>query len=357
MGFIVQQFENEEFYVAVDFDGECPLFDAACVVFSIGRKMLDLALAHVPMCDKVLSGHPCGRSYLTLNGVRTLCRKSKSKQSRLFRDWFETVVVSSLYSKEDIESSEPSFIDGSLCNSPKCEHVDYEDESDSCVSSSVHLQDTDRPNSLVKHFNSNAFKVRVIVKDDAPWFVSKDVCDCLCIANSRDAVSRLDADEKGVGKADTLGGSQDMTMISESGLYALIMRSNKPEAKSFRKWVTSEVLPAIRKTGMYVPQHVMDRISVLEQMVLELRDALPVQNQKISFRTARDVCEELGLDVVDTTFKFIVSSYMKNICDQHHERETYSRGFNGIRVFPSWVTDEFVSMYRSNPKILDPYLP
>ena len=352
----MRQFENEEFYVAVDCDGEWPLFDAACVVFSIGRKMLDLALAHVPVCDKVLSEHPCGRSYLTLDGVRTLCRKSKSKQSRRFRDWFETVVVSSLSLKDDIESSELSVTEESLCHSPKCEHV-HEDESDSFESSSVHLQDIDRPNNLVKHFNSNAFKVRVIVKDDSPWFVAKDVCDCLGISNSRDAVSRLDADEKGVGKADTLGGSQDMTMISESGLYALIMRSNKPEAKSFRKWVTSEVLPDIRKTGMYVPQHVMDRISVLEQMVLEIRDALPVQNQKVSFKTARDVCEELGLDVVDTTFKFIVSSYMKNLCDQHPERETYSRGFNGIRVFPSWVTDEFVSMYRSNPKILDPYLP
>ena len=183
------------------------------------------------------------------------------------------------------------------------------------------------------------------------------MCDCLGIANSRDAVSRLDDDEKGVGKADTLGGGQDMTMISESGLYALIMRSNKPEAKPFRKWVTSEVLPTIRKTGMYVPQHVLDRIAVLEQMVLEIRDVLPVQNQQASFRTARDVCEELGLDVVDTTFKFIVSSYMKNLCDQHPERDTYSRGFNGIRVFPSWVTDEFISMYRINPKILDPYLP
>lgn len=357
MGFAVQQFENEVFYVAVDYDGDRPLFDAACVVFSIGRKMLDLALARVPMCDKVLPEHPCGRSYLTLNGVRTLCRKSKSKQSRRFRDWFETVVVSSLSSKDCIEISKPSVSDELLCKSPKCEHVDHEDERASLESSSVYLQDTDKSKNLVRHFNSNAFNVRVLVKDDAPWFVAKDVCDCLGISNSRDAVSRLDADEKGVGKADTLGGCQDMTVISESGLYALIMRSTKPEAKPFRKWVTSEVLPTIRKTGMYVPKHVMDRIAVLEQMVLEIRDALPVQNQKISFRTARDVCEELGLDVVDTTFKFIVSSYMKNLCDQHPERETYSRGFNGIRVFPSWVTDEFVSMYRSNPKILDPYLP
>ena len=92
-------------------------------------------------------------------------------------------------------------------------------------------------------FQNAGFKVRVIMRDSEPWFVAKDVCECLDLANSRDAVSRLDDDEKGVGKADTPGGSQDMMLISESGLYTLVMRSNKPDAKVFRKWVTSEVLP------------------------------------------------------------------------------------------------------------------
>ena len=110
---------------------------------------------------------------------------------------------------------------------------------DSIVSNSMQL------------FADKGFKIRVIMRLGDPWFVAKDACDCLDLANSRDAVSRLDDDEKGVGKADTLGGSQDMMLISESGLYTLIMRSNKPEAKVFRKWVTSEVLPSIRKTGSY----------------------------------------------------------------------------------------------------------
>jgi prophage antirepressor-like protein len=98
-----------------------------------------------------------------------------------------------------------------------------------------------------------ARKVRVVIRDGEPWFVAKDVCDILGLENNRDALSKmLDDDEKGVEKIYTLGGTQEMNIVSESGLYALIMRSNKPEAKVFRKWVTSVVLPSVRKTGRYL---------------------------------------------------------------------------------------------------------
>lgn len=99
-------------------------------------------------------------------------------------------------------------------------------------------------------FETNA--VRVVMQDDEPWFVAADVCRCLEIANPRDAVSRLDDDEKGVGIADTLGGRQSLNIVSESGLYALIFTSRLPAAKRFRRWVTAEVLPAIRRDGRYV---------------------------------------------------------------------------------------------------------
>ncbi|MBR0096813.1 MAG: Bro-N domain-containing protein, partial [Synergistaceae bacterium] len=92
-------------------------------------------------------------------------------------------------------------------------------------------------------FNENA--VRVIMKDDQPWFVAKDVCEILDIADAHTALRGLDSDEKDRQNLPTPGGEQDMSVINESGLYTLIMRSNKPEAKKFRKWVTSEVLPAI----------------------------------------------------------------------------------------------------------------
>lgn len=93
--------------------------------------------------------------------------------------------------------------------------------------------------------------VRVVMIADNPWFVAGDICAVLGIKNSRDALVRLDEDEKGVAITDTLGGRQEMNIISESGMYALIFRSRLPQAQRFRKWVTSEVLPSIRRAGLY----------------------------------------------------------------------------------------------------------
>ena len=110
-------------------------------------------------------------------------------------------------------------------------------------------------------FDFNEAPVRVMLRDEQPWFVAADVCRVLEIANSRDAIAALDEDERGVADADTLRSNvantdiripnRGMQIISESGLYALVFKSRKPEAKVFRKWVTSEVLPAIRQTGRY----------------------------------------------------------------------------------------------------------
>ncbi len=94
--------------------------------------------------------------------------------------------------------------------------------------------------------------VRIIARDGEPWFVAADVCRILELGNTGMAISRLDDDEKGVTNVDTLGGRQEMSIISESGLYALVFTSRKPEAKRFRKWVTGTVLPAIRRHGVYV---------------------------------------------------------------------------------------------------------
>lgn len=100
-------------------------------------------------------------------------------------------------------------------------------------------------------FDYRGSKVRTIVVDGQPWFVAKDVCDILDLGNVSHAVSRLDDDEKGIISNDTPGGRQDMLHVSEAGLYALILSSKKPEARNFRRWVTHEVLPEIRKTGFY----------------------------------------------------------------------------------------------------------
>ena len=100
-------------------------------------------------------------------------------------------------------------------------------------------------------FSFNGSPVATLEKDGGVWFVAKDVCRVLDHPNVSQVCSRLDDDEKGIHIMDTLGGLQEMVVINESGLYSLVLTSRKPEAKAFKKWVTSEVLPAIRKTGSY----------------------------------------------------------------------------------------------------------
>lgn len=101
-------------------------------------------------------------------------------------------------------------------------------------------------------FDYEGAAVRVVTQDGEPRFVLADICQVLDIANPRNATARLDDDEKGVHTMDTPGGAQEMTVINESGLYSLILTSRKEAAKRFKKWVTSEVLPAIRRDGGYM---------------------------------------------------------------------------------------------------------
>lgn len=89
--------------------------------------------------------------------------------------------------------------------------------------------------------------VRAVTLEGEPWFVAADVCRALGIGDSRTATARLDADEKGAVLIRTLGGEQKVTIISESGLYALVLSSRKPEAKAFKRWITHEVIPQDRR--------------------------------------------------------------------------------------------------------------
>ena len=100
-------------------------------------------------------------------------------------------------------------------------------------------------------FSFEAFSVRVTMRDGEPWFVAADVAEVLDYRNAPDMTRNLDDDEKGTQIVRTPGGQQELTTISESGLYSAILKSRKPEAKKFKKWVTAEVLPSIRKTGQY----------------------------------------------------------------------------------------------------------
>lgn len=119
-------------------------------------------------------------------------------------------------------------------------------------------------------------EIRSMMIDKEPWFVAADVCEILGISNNRDAVLKLEEDEKknGVAITDTVGRKNLATLINESGIYTLVFQSRKPEARAFRKWVTGEVLPNIRKHGFYMtPEVAMSaknvkrlRKQMLEQM-------------------------------------------------------------------------------------------
>lgn len=120
--------------------------------------------------------------------------------------------------------------------------------------------------------------VRTATVDGEPWFCLNDVCEVLLIASPRTVASRLEPDEKGyVCLTDAMGRERETTFVNESGLYAVILRSDKPEAKPFRKWVTSEVLPTIRKTGRYEaePQKPLSQLEMLAVMAQEA-----VKNEK-----------------------------------------------------------------------------
>lgn len=117
-------------------------------------------------------------------------------------------------------------------------------------------------NTEIQTFNFNSATLRTLTdENDDPWFVAKDVCDILGLENSRKATAELDTDEKNtVTISDGIPGNPNKTIISEPGLYKLIMRSRKTEAKEFQRWVTHEVLPSIRKHGIYATETTIDQI-------------------------------------------------------------------------------------------------
>ena len=155
------------------------------------------------------------------------------------------------------------------------------------------IQDT------LRVFDYNGKSIRTMEFNGQPWFVAIDVCNVLEIANSRDAVARLDEDEKNtVGLTDgNKRGNPNTAIVSESGLYSLILSSRKPEAKQFKRWITHEVIPSIRKTGGYIagqetlsPEELMAKALLVAKQTLAERDArinelstanseLTVQNQ------------------------------------------------------------------------------
>lgn len=140
--------------------------------------------------------------------------------------------------------------------------------------------------------NAEFGSIRTLTINGEPYFVGRDVAEILGYSNSRKALAdHVDEEDKGVTKCDTLGGTQEMTVINESGLYGLILGSKLPTARKFKRWVTSEVLPAIRRHGVYAVDEVLANPDMLIEALLqlkaereinqELKETVAVQNQQI----------------------------------------------------------------------------
>ena len=271
--------------------------------------------------------------------------------------------------------------------------------------------------------------IRIVMRDDQPWFVAKDVAACIDHSNATKMCDLCRDKDKIVVDVEELKtndllvlGNRGLTCISESGLYRILAKCNLPKCEPFENWVFDEVLPSIRKNGAYlspdvtqsVVMQVTDNVlhTVSNQLVTQITDsflsnkmipmvadcvlqkvgdrvtdavgkgidrkfsrgvlkALDEMNDKFqmlkdnlsslsehcsTYRTARDVCDEIRLDAEDRELKFAVSSLLLHICESNPEREQMHRGYNSIRVFPAWAVEEFKHRYFANPSIIEPYM-
>ena len=172
--------------------------------------------------------------------------------------------------------------------------------------------------SQLSTYNFESHTIRTLAINNEPWFIAKDVCDAIGIDNNRKALLALDEDEKGVTLSNTLGGKQEMNIISESGMYTLILRCRDAVKKGsvphrFRKWVTSEVLPQIRKTGSYSKTTVDQRTGLrnavnmlVSKKGLIYSDAYHLIHQRFNVESIEDLTLEQLPQAVEYVHKIVL---------------------------------------------------
>lgn len=184
----------------------------------------------------------------------------------------------------------------------------------------------------VQTFDFDGSGIRTLTIDEEPYFVGKDVAQVLGYSNPRDAIAKhVDAEDKGVAKCDTLGGQQNQTVINESGLYSLILGSKLPEAKRFKRWVTSEVLPSLRRNGMYAMDELLDNpdlaINALQKLKeeREARRQLELQNEQMKPKA-------LFAEAVETSSTSILIGDMAKLLRQNGVEVGQRRLFDWLRT-------------------------
>jgi len=217
--------------------------------------------------------------------------------------------------------------------------------------------DSDDNQTFVYHFDD--YPIRGVMRNGDPLFVGADVCVACGITNASNAIGRLDDDEKdGIRLADSIGRMQYTPAVTESGLYNLILRSDKPQAKAFKRYVTHELLPSIRKTGQYVTAP-LSPLDILDNMVQQLRaqDAEMRQLQAITADTAVKVQDiESRLDDADY---FTVAQYcamQRIICtpalaSYFGKRSVQLSHERGIELVPT-PSDKYGSVNRYHRSVL-----
>ncbi|MCD7947157.1 MAG: phage antirepressor KilAC domain-containing protein [Oscillospiraceae bacterium] len=201
-------------------------------------------------------------------------------------------------------------------------------------------------------FNYENNEIRTIQKAGEPWFVLKDVCVALGLSDTNKTAERLDADELTRTKFVSGGQEREMYIISESGLYNVILRSDKPEAKPFRKWVTSEVLPAIRKHGAYMTPETLEAALLNPDTIIQIATALKDEQNK---RKALEVANSAL--TVDNQIMAPKADYFDELVDRNlltNFRETAKQLNVGPKCFVGFLLERKY-VYRDKRGKLMPY--
>lgn len=186
-------------------------------------------------------------------------------------------------------------------------------------------------NELKIFENAEFGQVRTVTIDDEPWFVGRDVAEALGYAEPRSAVSKkVDEADRGVAEMETPSGKQKMTTINESGLYALIFGSKLESAKRFKHWVTSEVLPAIRKHGVYAVDELLNNPDIAIKAFTALKEERE-KNKALQADNARMKPKEIFADAVATSKQSILIGELAKILKQNGYETGEKRLFTYLR--------------------------
>ena len=195
----------------------------------------------------------------------------------------------------------------------------------------------------LKIFDNEEFgQIRTIIdENNEPWFVGKDVAKALGFTNTRDAIrTHVFEEDKGVDLVDTLGGRQKMTIVNESGLYALVFGSQLEDAKKFKHWVTSEVLPAIRKHGAYMTDGVIERTLTDPDYLIMLATNLKEEKAKRALAEAqneRNKPKVLFADAVSASNKSCLVGELAKMISQEAIRTGKSQKKIGQNNLFAWL--------------------